>query len=276
MRYFDDPSPNALNPRFPCGICSKNVGQHRKAIKCDLCGYWNHIKCEQIDDKTYDKLKKQDDSTKTNHFCKTCFEDNVPFQKLSDNEFFISIIKNIEFNEDLNLTTSPPTWLKTLFTDFSYNNKDEPAPINCKYYDLSSKIPKSGKNNYSMLHLNLASLGRHKDELTATLSLLDFDFDLIAISETKIIKNVEPNYDVSIEGYNHHLVPTESTRGGVLIYVKSDIDVKRRYDLETKMYKKKELESVFLELVNDGKKMNFLVAFTDTLTWHLMNLIIIF
>ena len=239
MRHFEDPSPNALNPRFPCGICLKNVGQHRKAIKCDSCGFWNHIKCEKIDDKMYEKLKKQDESLQTKHYCKICMEENLPFQKLSDNEFFISIVKNVEFNEDLDLTTSPPNWLKTLFTDFSLLNKDEPSSVDCKYYDLSSKIPNSSKNNYSMFHINLASLGRHKDELIASLSVLPFDFDIIAISETRIIKDIEPNYDVSIEGYNHHYTPTESTKGGVLIYVKNNIEVKRRFDLEKKMYKKK-------------------------------------
>ena len=86
-----------------------------------------------------------------------------------------------------------------------------------------------------MLHINLASLGRHKDELIASLSMLPFDFDIIAISETRIIKDIKHNY----EGYDQHYTPTESTKGGVLIYVKNNIEVKRRFDLEKKMYKKK-------------------------------------
>jgi len=35
-----------------------------------------------------------------------------------------------------------------------------------------------------MLHLNLASLGLHKEELATLLSLLNFDFDVIAVTET--------------------------------------------------------------------------------------------
>ena len=43
-------------------------------------------------------------------------------------------------------------------------------------------------------------------------------------------------------------------QGGVIIYAKEDVTTKRRYDLEEKMYKSRELESVFLEIVNDGKR----------------------
>ena len=165
-----------------------------------------------------------------------------------------SIIKNIEFSEDLNLSTTPPKWLKTLFTDFSCNNKDEAVPINCKYYDASSKIPSCNQASRTMFHLNIASLGRHKDELVAALSLLNFSFDIIAVSETRIINGIEPIFDISIPGYNQYHTPTESSKGGVIIYVNKNLDVKRRFDLEEKLYKSKELESVFIEVINHRTK----------------------
>ena len=202
MCYFIEPSGN--NPKYPCGICTKIVSYRHKAIQCDLCNYWNHIKCDNVENKTYETLKKSQT-------------------------------------------------LKALFNDFSSHNVDEPSPINCGYYDISSSIPYSNCN-LSMLHLNLASLGLHKEELVTTLSLLDFDFDIIALSETRIMCGRDPIFDVSLTGYNHYLTPTESEKGGVIIYVKQNIDVKRRFDLEKKMYKSRELESVFLEIVNKGKK----------------------
>ena len=249
MRYFVEPSGN--NPKYPCGICTKIVSYRHKAIQCDLCNYWNHIKCDNVENKTYETLKKSDDCVK--HFCKLCKEDIFAFQKLSDDEFFTSIVKNIEIKEDLDLQITPTQTLKALFNDFSSHNVDEPSPINCGYYDISSSIPYSNCN-LSMLHLNLASLGLHKEELVTTLSLLDFDFDIIALSETRIMCGRDPIFDVSLTGYNHYLTPTESEKGGVIIYVKQNIDVKRRFDLEKKMYKSRELESVFLEIVNKGKK----------------------
>ena len=74
-----------------------------------------------------------------------------------------------------------------------------------------------------MFHLNLASLALHKEELITSLSLLDFEFDMIAVSETKIKADNEPIYDLSFDGYVHHLTPSECNNGGVIIYIKKKI-----------------------------------------------------
>ena len=256
MRFFKDLAEEEPNPRYPCGTCGRNVSASFKAIKCDSCGYWNHIKCDEITPYTYDKMLKlpKAEREKIVHFCKICKEESIPFQKVSDEEFLTSIIKNIEFNEDLNLRTCPPEGLKRLFTDFSGHNEDEPMAINCDYYDATTRIPNINRPNHSMFHINIASLGLHKEEMVAAISLVDVEFDIIAISETKIIKNKEPIYDITLPGYKEYLTPTESSKGGVLIYVKDNINVKRRTDLESKMYEAGNLETVFLEIMNDKKK----------------------
>ena len=257
MRFFNEPAENEQNPKYPCGICNKNVSSRFKALKCQNCGYWNHIRCDGIPVNMYDKLAKLPESEKKKiiHYCKFCLEDNLPFQKISDQEFITSIIKNINYNEDLNLRIRPPDGIQKLFTDFSNHNEDEPAPINCEYYDATSRIPNSKNPNFTMIHLNIASLGRHKEELVAALSHVTIDFDIIAVSESRIIKNREPIYDISIPGYQPFSTPTETSKGGVMIYVKDNIDVKRRPDLEAKMYESGQLESVFIEILN-GKRKN--------------------
>ena len=79
--------------------------------------------------------------------------------------------------------------------------------------------------------------------------MLDFKFDIICFSESKIIKGIPPKTDISIDGYQEPLsTPTESTKGGVLIYVRDGIKAKPRPDLT--VYRKKELESLFIEIVN--------------------------
>ena len=128
---------------YNCGSCLKKVGQRHKAVLCDLCEKWNHIKCDGIDNRTYEKLKKSNDSEK--YFCKQCKETCFPFQKLSDDEFLTSVIKNIDIKEDLNLSLTPRATLKTLFNDFSSHNRDEPTSMNCDYYDLTSQLPLSRK-----------------------------------------------------------------------------------------------------------------------------------
>ena len=252
MRYFQEPGDDKPSS-FPCGICSKTVGKRMKAVQCDLCNYWNHIKCDNVDNKTYESLKKSDQSQ--THFCKICKEEIFAFQTLSDEQYITSIVKDININENLNLKTNPTPALKVLINDLeNHDNDEESIAINCNYYDFSTPIPNSKKNNNSMFHLNLASLGLHKEELVTSLSLLNFEFDVIAVTETKIRAGKTPIFDPSLEGYQHFQTPTECAKGGTIIYTKNDINRKRREDLEKIMYKSRELESVFIEVINEGKK----------------------
>ena len=102
--------------------------------------------------------------------------------------------------------------------------------------------------------MNIASLGLHKEELETALSLLDLEFDVIGITETKFLKGVAPIIDPSLPGYVHYDTPTESSKGGALMYVRDSLVCNRRTDLEGLMYKSKKLESVFVEVEVTGKK----------------------
>ena len=163
-------------------------------------------------------------------------------------------MENVEINENLNFKLSPSPILKTLFNSLDNLNKDESNAINCSYYDFSTPIPNSNKKNNSMFHLNLASLGLHKEELVTALSLMNFEFDVIAVTETKIKAGIAPIFDPALTGYSHFQTPTECDKGGALLYIKNDINCKRRVDLEKIMYKTRELESVFIEVILEGKK----------------------
>ena len=199
---------------YHCGICSKKVGVRHKSVQCDLCDKWNHIKCDEIDNKTYEALKKSSELEK--YYCKLCKENIFAFKKLTDDEFLISVVKNININEDLNLQISPPPAIEMLLNDFSTHSNDESSPINCDYYHTTTHLPSSNNAKHSMFHLNLASLGLHKDELVAVLSLLDFEFDIIAISETRIKAGTSPNYDMSLPGYKHYDTQLRVIRVGLL------------------------------------------------------------
>ena len=133
-------------------------------------------------------------------------------------------------------------------------NNTENLIINCDYVDIESFRYKEDKNNLSFFHLNIASLSKHKDELEATLDSLNFKFDIIAISESKIIKGTNPIFDIDINGYSCFNTPTEAEKGGTLLYISSNLKCKPRKDLENLLYKSKQLESTFVEIVNPGKK----------------------
>ena len=138
MRYFVEPT--GKKRKYPCGICTKVVTQRHKAIQCDSCNYGIISNTtESTIERAYEALKKPGESEK--YFRKICKEDIIPFQKLSYDEFFTSVVKTIDIEEDLNLRISPSQTLKTLFNDLSSQNEDKPSPINCGYYDLLTHIP---------------------------------------------------------------------------------------------------------------------------------------
>ena len=81
----------------------------------------------------------------------------------------------------------------------------------------------------------------------------------------KIKMNLETNVNrPNIPGYNPYQTPSESFKGGVIIYVKHGLEVKRRTDLESKMYESGKLESVFLVILKGKKKMRSLAVYIGT------------
>ena len=100
--------------------------------------------------------------------------------------------------------------------------------------------------------MNIDSLSFHFDELENLISKSKNDFQIIGISETRLKESQETN--IQLENFNIEHVPTESANGGVLLYIRKAINYKLRPDLM--IYKKRELESVFIEIIQkDSKNM---------------------
>ena len=246
---------NNPNPFFPCGKCGLKVHDNHKAIQCDSCNFWTHIKCDGVNNSLYENLKKSNST----YYCKLCKELALPFQQLTDEQFFICQ-KGVNLEVDVNssLQLFPNHKINSLFKEinnFNSNDNDEESSIDCKYYnadEIDNCFNNSGK--FSLFHLNIASLGCHKEELEELLSIFDIKLDIIGISETKIIKDVNPTYDINLKGYNCFFTPTESNKGGTIIFFNENINAKQRNDLENKLYVSKMLESTFIEINNKGKK----------------------
>ena len=133
-------------PNFPCISCSKNVNINHKAIQCDICDSWIHIKCNFLGKDDYVTLQ----NSNSPFFCIKCIETIIPFSKLSNNELCISIINGVNSaTEDLNLNFLLPSQKKTidelnLFMQSKFNlmscdtddEDDDSPPINCNYYDI--------------------------------------------------------------------------------------------------------------------------------------------
>ena len=104
----------------------------------------------------------------------------------------------------------------------------------------------------NFLHLNISSLSYHFSELQTLLLSTKVNFDIIGISESRIKQNKNPIRNINFQNYNIEHCTTGATNGGVLLYIKDNISYKWRKDL--KIYKSKNLESTFLEVINQSGK----------------------
>ena len=80
--------------RLPFGICLKPVAKNHKAVKCDHCDLWIHIKCNKINTQIYNLLLNDNSAW----YCQACSKRFIPFSKLNENEFDSTIQgKKIKF-----------------------------------------------------------------------------------------------------------------------------------------------------------------------------------
>ena len=65
-------------------------------------------------------------------------------------------------------------------------------------------------------------------------------------------KNKPPLSNIDLTNYIHEQTPTEASKGVTLLYISEELNYKTRKDLQ--MYKAKELESTFVEIINKKRK----------------------
>ena len=120
----------------------------------------------------------------------------------------------------------------------------------------SLKITQKNKS-LSLFRINACSLNKSFDDLQHLLSSTKTFFDIIAVSETRITKQVSLLKNLDLNHYSFEFTPTETSAGDTLLYIANHLSYKCRNDLY--IYKKNELESIFIEIVNP-KKSNIIVG----------------
>ena len=167
-------------------------------------------------------------------------------------------------DKDSFLLLKPSEHLKQLVNQFNnmplqtddINSVDPENTVSSKYYDIDElqNLKINNSNSLSLFHINACSLSRNFDDLQHLLSCTNKIFDIITITETR---NVSITYNLSIKNYSTEFTPTESSAGGTLLYIANHLSYKPRQDLN--IYKKNELESTFIEIMN-LKKSNIVVG----------------
>ena len=108
-----------------------------------------------------------------------------------------------------------------------------------------------------MFHINTCSLSKNFVDLEYLLKTTNMNFDIIAISETRITKNINKISNINLNNYAFEFTPIESSARGTLIYVTNNLAYKPRTNLQ--IYKKRDLESTFTEIINP-KKSNIIIG----------------
>ena len=89
----------SLNPgpvKNPCSVCFGPVAKNHRAVSCDNCVRWTHIKCEGINPRRYKAMVEiiKADGNFT-YVCKPCISSQLPFYCLDEDEFFDTLGINV-------------------------------------------------------------------------------------------------------------------------------------------------------------------------------------
>ena len=228
--------------KFPCKICENNVTYCNQAIQCDLCDSRVHIKCNDLNYIDYKFLQNSNDPW----FCISCCSKIFPFNTAKNKNFISNFYdnnsksKNID-DKNSSLLLKPSEHLKHLVNQFNMSslpddiNSDDPAnTVSSKYYDTEElqnlKITKKSKS-LSLFHINAYSLTKNFDNLQHLLSCTNKNFEIIAITETRITKNLSIANNLNIKNYSTEFTATEFSAGGTLFYIANHLSYKSCQDL---------------------------------------------
>ena len=104
------------------------------------------------------------------------------------------------------------------------------------------------KNKWlSLFHINTCSVNNNFDDLQHLLTCTK-KVGTIARSETRITKQVSLLNNLNVNNYFFEFTPTETSACGTLLYIANHLSYKCCNDVN--IYKKNELESTFIEIVN--------------------------
>ena len=111
-------------PQFPCEIFEKPVAKNHKAIQCDKCKLWVHMKHSKINVQTYNLLINNESTW----YCLKCVQTVFPFSELNKEQFHSTIQgKKLKCNSNEEVLINKINDIIDIpdITNSQYYNKDE-------------------------------------------------------------------------------------------------------------------------------------------------------
>ena len=166
---------------FTCGICLNPVAKNHKAVKCDNCDLWIHIKCNKINVQTFNLLINDN----TVWYCLTCSNKLYPFSALNDNVFHSTTQdKTIKFKAFTRKRSSTGNVIIDKLNDTISESDLENSSQYFEVDDFNKAFNSSNHKGINFFRMNISSLLFNFDQLHTLLSEINISFDVIGITET--------------------------------------------------------------------------------------------
>jgi len=72
-------NPGPVSIKTKCNSCYRTVAKNHRAVSCDLCLKWCHIKCEGISPTRYREMVNENDNNNLSFVCSPCHLNNLPY-----------------------------------------------------------------------------------------------------------------------------------------------------------------------------------------------------
>ena len=215
--YVQDGQPRP-SKKTKCNHCLRRVNKN-VFVYCKNCTKFYHLSCSNT--------KGKDLPLPQGWHCNKCSLNCLPFSTITDDNLLLNL-QGISSENAKRLSNLPSFSIQSLLDQLPGQNFSTDDflsdSIESKYYTPAQFIAeKFSKKTFTMIHLNIASLQRHIDELRTFLSILDHPFQIICISETRLHDDQSLS-NIEIDGYDFVHTKTTTQCGGVGIYIKSGIE----------------------------------------------------
>lgn len=255
-----------------CSICVRKLTNPKKGIPCDTCKTLIHRKCSGIPKLNTTLL---DENILKNWECQNCNKQKFPFALIDNNELLSS-----SFNSNLNcicnnkenlINNKANMRFKYEIGDFSETENDpsflpdtnDTLQLNLSFdYFQSHEFHKfinkiNREKSFGLLHTNICSLQHNFDNLQNLIYQLDYNFNVIALSETWNPRDKDHTFKIyDLEGYQRYVgIPGTTIKSGCGFYVKNNIKFITRKDLNISVFDdKNEYQCIWIEIINTKEK----------------------
>ena len=235
--------------KLPCKTCYKECAKVKNCIKCIICMKWQHAEC--LPSFITTPFNNECDS----YICPgTCEIRSMPFCKMSNTELLNDIINvsvSVPIKDISNSDTDQSKYtiesvlncnnidnsISGSKSDNSLNKVDTYSQVHCNYInvnDVPHVLNEGDSNNISVFHGNVISLKKNLHLVEDIFKGCHNYPSILAISETGLKSNIDKNI-VALPGYEFERHDTLTEKGGVGLYIESELDYTVREDFGLKL-----------------------------------------